>query len=109
LILLFLIPESRRWLYNKGKHEKAQRVFPRMGGEQYAADNMCAIAEAANLNSYRAGTRNLFRGKLFRLLLLGSFIAVFQQWCGINVIFNYAQEIFIAAGYTLLKMYGNRK
>ncbi|WP_293900426.1 MFS transporter [Sphingobacterium sp. UBA5670] len=109
MILLFLIPESRRWLYNKGKHEKAQRVFPRMGGEQYAADNMCAIAEAANLNSYRAGTRNLFRGKLFRLLLLGSFIAVFQQWCGINVIFNYAQEIFIAAGYTLLKMYGNRK
>lgn len=26
-------------------------------------------------------------------------IAVFQQWCGINVIFNYAQEIFQAAGY----------
>jgi SP family sugar porter-like MFS transporter len=24
---------------------------------------------------------------------------VFQQWCGINVIFNYAQEIFSAAGY----------
>jgi len=26
-------------------------------------------------------------------------LAVFQQWCGINVIFNYAQEIFSAAGY----------
>jgi len=107
LILLFLIPESPRWLYNKGKHEKAQRVFFRMGGEQYAADNMRAIAEAANLNQYRAGTRNLFRGKLFRLLLLGSFIAVFQQWCGINVIFNYAQEIFTAAGYTVSGMLFN--
>ena len=26
-------------------------------------------------------------------------LAVFQQWCGINVIFNYAQEVFAAAGY----------
>jgi SP family sugar porter-like MFS transporter len=24
---------------------------------------------------------------------------VLQQWCGINVIFNYAQEVFAAAGY----------
>jgi len=28
-------------------------------------------------------------------------IAVFQQWCGINVIFNYAQEIFTSAGYSV--------
>ncbi len=26
-------------------------------------------------------------------------MAILQQWCGINVIFNYAQEIFMAAGY----------
>lgn len=32
-------------------------------------------------------------------MLVGIVIAVFQQWCGINVIFNYAQEIFAAAGY----------
>ncbi|MNF98624.1 Arabinose-proton symporter [compost metagenome] len=34
-----------------------------------------------------------------KILLLGIVIAVFQQWCGINVIFNYAQEVFSAAGY----------
>ena len=28
-------------------------------------------------------------------------IAVFQQWCGTNVIFNYAQEIFQSAGYEI--------
>lgn len=33
------------------------------------------------------------------VLSIGLVIAVFQQWCGINVIFNYAQEIFQAAGY----------
>ena len=34
-----------------------------------------------------------------KILLLGVVLAVLQQWCGINVIFNYAQEIFAAAGY----------
>jgi SP family sugar porter-like MFS transporter len=36
-----------------------------------------------------------------KLLVLGIVIAVFQQWCGINVIFNYAQEIFASAGYNV--------
>ena len=31
----------------------------------------------------------------------GVVLAVFQQWCGINVIFNYAEEIFRAAGYDI--------
>lgn len=36
-----------------------------------------------------------------KLLIIGIIIAVFQQWCGINVIFNYAQEIFSSAGYSV--------
>ena len=38
-------------------------------------------------------------------LLLGLVIAVFQQWCGTNVIFNYAQEIFVGAGYDVDGMF----
>jgi MFS family permease len=34
-----------------------------------------------------------------KILFLGIVLAVFQQWCGINVIFNYAEEVFSAAGY----------
>ena len=34
-------------------------------------------------------------------------LAVFQQWCGINVIFNYAQEVFQAADYNINDMYLN--
>ena len=36
-----------------------------------------------------------------KVLLLGVVLAVFQQWCGINVIFNYAEEIFKTAGYDI--------
>jgi len=41
------------------------------------------------------------------LLFFGIFIAVFQQWCGTNVIFNYAQEIFVSAGYNVDGMFIN--
>jgi SP family xylose:H+ symportor-like MFS transporter len=42
-------------------------------------------------------------------MITGIILAVFQQWCGINVIFNYAQEIFASAGFDRLLtiiMYG---
>ena len=42
-----------------------------------------------------------------RVLLLGLVIAVFQQWCGTNVIFNYAQEIFVGAGFDVDGMFIN--
>ena len=45
-----------------------------------------------------AGLRELFQSKYSRVLLLGLVIAVFQQWCGTNVIFNYAQESFDVDG-----------
>jgi len=45
--------------------------------------------------------RTLFSKKYSSVLVLGVIIAVFQQWCGTNVIFNYAQEIFSAAGYSV--------
>ena len=52
-----------------------------------------------------AGLRELFQKKYGRVLLLGLVIAVFQQWCGTNVIFNYAQEIFTSAGFDVDGMF----
>ena len=54
-----------------------------------------------------AGLHELFQSKYWRVLLLGLVIAVFQQWCGTNVIFNYAQEIFVGAGFDVDGMFIN--
>ena len=51
--------------------------------------------------------KTLFRSQYRNILLLGLFIAVFQQWCGTNVIFNYAQEIFVSAGFDVDGMFIN--
>jgi len=54
-----------------------------------------------------AGMNELFQNKYRHVLLLGLVIAVFQQWCGTNVIFNYAQEIFVGAGFDVDDMFIN--
>ena len=57
--------------------------------------------------SSEAGLKELFQSKYCSVLLLGLVIAVFQQWCGTNVIFNYAQEIFVGAGFNVDGMFIN--
>ena len=74
LVLAFFIPESPRW----GR-----------SGRQ-ADDNKAGLLAVARL---------LLERRTLRVLALGVFLAAFQQWCGINVVFNYAEEIFRAAGY----------
>ena len=58
-------------------------------------------------NGGKAGLKELFEPKYGRVLLLGLVVAVFQQWCGTNVIFNYAQEIFLGAGFNVDGMFIN--
>src|ERR1022692_656545 len=68
----------------------------------------------AEINSTLAGEEiqrvrfaDLLDPKMAKVLVLGVVLAVFQQWCGINVIFNYAEEIFKAAGYDISSVLGN--
>lgn len=93
----FVLPESPRWLASVGQKEKAFRVFARMGGEEYARRELDAMATATA--EEQGGFKLLWSASMRKVLLLGVVMAVLQQWCGINVIFNYAQEIFTAAGY----------
>ena len=66
--------------------------------------------KAATLSQHteqKAGLSELMESKYGKVLLLGLIIAVFQQWCGTNVIFNYAQEIFVGAGFDVDGMFIN--
>jgi len=82
LVMVFAIPESPVYLKLK-------------------------VATESQHTRREAGLRELFQSKYSRLLLLGLVIAVFQQWCGTNVIFNYAQEIFVGAGFDVDGMFIN--
>jgi len=99
-ISMFLLPESPRWLAKNGAHERAQRVLSRIGGESYGEQALREI-EATIEDPNRVDSGSLFDRRILKPLSLGIVLAVLQQWCGINVIFNYAEDVFSAAGYSV--------
>ncbi len=101
MLLVFFIPESPRWQAMHGQQQKAHETLGKIGGRAYADGEMQAIEAAHVADARRGGLGMLFSKPFHKVLLLGLFIAVFQQWCGTNVIFNYAQEIFQSAGYSV--------
>ena len=99
LIASLLVPESPRWLASRGRRNDALGVLERLGGRSYAQHVMEDFAAVSDDQPRRSSAADLRSPGLMRILLLGVILAVLQQWCGINVIFNYAQEVFAAAGY----------
>jgi MFS transporter, SP family, xylose:H+ symportor len=99
---MMLVPESPRWLAKNGKSGRARAILARIGGDQYARAAVADIESTlASEEVQHVRFSDLLEPRMRKVLILGVTLAVFQQWCGINVIFNYAEEIFRAAGYDI--------
>ena len=93
-------PKVPRWLAKNGQDDAARRVLARIGGQAYAALETAGIkATLAAEEIARVRFADLLEPRLIRILLIGCGLAVLQQWSGINVLFNYAENIFKAAGF----------
>ena len=105
--LTFLIPESPRFLAKSDRREEALKILGRIGGKKYATQEIESIAETLKDSVKEEEWKVLTNKKIRPILFLGIILAFFQQWCGINVIFNYAEEIFTSAGYSVNDMLFN--
>lgn len=96
----FAIPESPRWLLIRGRTEQALKVLRRIGGSaEYATGETAAITSALHNEDWRtASWRGLLQPGVRAVLIVGIVLAVLQQWSGINILFNYAEEVYRAAG-----------
>jgi SP family sugar porter-like MFS transporter len=101
-LMMWFVPESPRWLAkNQANHGKVLKILTKIGGSQFAGSELASITETLNSVAEKPGFKLMSQPGTHKILVLGIVIAVFQQWCGINVIFNYAQEIFTRAGYNV--------
>lgn len=101
-ILMFIVPESVRWLIKDGQEEKALKILVKIGGEKYAKEEIRDVKLTFSKDTFQKVYLNeLLNSKILKLIGLGVFLAFLQQWSGVNVLIYYASDIFQAAGFNL--------
>ena len=107
---VFWLPESPRWLLKAGRAAQAARVLSRVGNRAYVdsvtKDINDSLNDSANSGGLlpsqkKASWKTLFDKAVLPALLVGIGLAVFQQLCGINIVFNYTAAIFASVGADL--------
>ncbi|WP_345949659.1 sugar porter family MFS transporter [Mucilaginibacter sp. PAMB04274] len=101
LLGIVWLPESPRWLAKAGKEEKAVAVLKKIGSESYVSATMSDISRSLNGNTVQPSYRAVFSKAVRPAVIVGVTLAVFQQLCGINVVFNYTSTIFESVGASL--------
>lgn len=100
LIGVLWLPESPRWLVKAGQQTKAKEVLLKLGSESFVSSTFADIEKSlvgVKKQSYKA----VFEKSVRPAVIVGITLAVFQQLCGINVVFNYTSTIFESVGANL--------
>jgi len=98
-VLMFTVPCSPRWLVKRGRKDEAHKVLTAIGGTEYATKELDDISSTISREEVaRTNVRDLFDPRLVKIVLLGMFLALTQQWSGLNSVFAYSHQIFRDAG-----------
>ena len=104
-LLMFFVPESVRWLVKNGQIDKAEKILVKIGGSEYAADQIKEVSSTVSREDVdHVNFQELLSPRILRLVGIGVFLSFLQQWSGLNVVIYYASDIFQAAGYNLKQM-----
>jgi len=93
LLLLFLVPETPRYLMLKGKEKDARAVLARLVTPEEGERELTEIR--ASLSEHHSGKMLSFG---MMVIFIGLMLSIFQQFVGINVVLYYATDIFKGMG-----------
>lgn len=98
-VFAFFVPESPRWLLQKGKRDKALKVLTRLTDAADARRALELIEKSRSQSD--VALSQLVTGRWRIPLGIGVALAIFQQFSGINAIMYYAPEVFESMGYSM--------
>ncbi len=98
LLGVAFIPESPRWLLRMGRETESRKVLDRIGNSAYVSSTIDSIRNTIHNGVKKVSLRSLFGKAVLPAVIVGIGLAVFQQLCGINVVFNYTTNIFKSIG-----------
>ncbi len=101
LLGVWWLPESPRWLVKAGQTERAKAVLSKIGNDKFVADTFQDIRGSLAGTDTKQSYRAVFHKSVRPAVQVGIILAVFQQLCGINVVFNYTSTIFESVGASL--------
>src|SRR5688500_9197912 len=100
LLGVIWLPESPRWLLKDGQDVAARRVLDKIGSAEFVESTVSAIQRSLT-GTTKTTFKELFDKRVRPAVAVGITLAVFQQFCGINVVFNYTSTIFESVGANL--------
>ena len=105
------LPESPRWLVQAGRVDQAANLLEKIGGPVFAQETLVLVWRSVGPDAgpsrdgivafagrSRPRYADVFQKAVLPAVLIGIGLAVFQQFCGINVVFNYTPRIFSSIG-----------
>jgi SP family arabinose:H+ symporter-like MFS transporter len=99
IVLLFLIPESPRWLIKNGQSDKGYTILSKISGANVAKEELVEIKKM--VTHVKGKISELFKPGLRLALIVGVGLSVFGQFTGVNIIVYYGPTILEDAGFQL--------